>query len=91
MRRQKQKQKRTKRYYITLIITVLSCLVVLTSCDAITAQRISSDDFNPRSGGGFPGMDGGTNFNGGGRGMDRGSPRRNSTQGTTGGAGSGRQ
>jgi hypothetical protein len=78
---------RTKRACTALIITVLSCSLLLTSCDAITAQNITSADFSSRSGR-SPGMNGGTNFNGGGRGMERGSPRRNSTQGTDGGAGS---
>ncbi|MEK3702459.1 hypothetical protein NYE33_36305 [Paenibacillus sp. FSL R10-2199] len=80
----------TKRIRITLLIAVLSCSLVLTSCEAITAQKISSDDFNSRSGG-FPGMNGGTNFNGGGRGMDRGGTRRGGSQGTDRGTGSSQQ
>lgn len=78
-----------KRSFITLMIAVLSCLLVLTSCDAITAQTITSTDFNSRSGG-FPGMNGngGKSFNGGGRGMDGGGMRRGDSQGTDGGAGS---
>ncbi|KHL97308.1 hypothetical protein QW71_01850 [Paenibacillus sp. IHB B 3415] len=80
----------TKKFRITLLIAVLSCSLVLTSCDAITAQKISSDDFNSRSNG-FPGMNGGTNFNGGGRGGDRGGMRRGGSQGTDGGAGSSQQ
>ncbi|MEK3688880.1 hypothetical protein [Paenibacillus sp. FSL R10-2736] len=80
----------TKRIRITLLIAVLSCSLVLTSCEAITAQKISSDDFNSRSGG-FPGMNSGTNFNGGGRGMDRGGTRRGGSQGTDRGTGSSQQ
>jgi hypothetical protein len=80
----------TKRIRIILLIAVLSCSLVLTSCEAITAQKISSDDFNSRSGG-FPGMNGGTNFNGGGRGMDRGGTRRGGSQGTDRGTGSSQQ
>lgn len=90
MRFNNRHKSRTKKSCITLIITVLSCSLVLTSCEAITAQKISSDDFNSRSGG-FPGMNGGTNFNGGGRGMDRGGTRRGGSQGTDGGAGSSQQ
>lgn len=71
---------RNKKYYITLIISVLSCSLVLTSCEAITAQNITSADFNTRPGG-FPGMNGGTDFKDGGRGMDRGGPRRQGTHG----------
>ncbi|AIQ27544.1 hypothetical protein P40081_04495 [Paenibacillus sp. FSL P4-0081] len=80
----------TKKFRITLLIAVLSCSLVLTSCEAITAQKISSDDFNSRSGG-FPGMNGGTNFNGGGRGMDQGGTRRGGSQGTDRGTGSSQQ
>lgn len=66
---------RTKRYYITLMISVISCSLLLTSCEAITAQNITSADFNSRPGG-FPGMRGGTGSqDGGGRGMDRGGQR----------------
>ncbi|WP_238655509.1 hypothetical protein [Paenibacillus piscarius] len=71
---------RTKKYYITLIISLLSCSLVLTSCEAITAQNITSADFNSRPGG-FPGMNGGTGSKDGGRGMDRGGARRQGTQG----------
>lgn len=71
---------RNKKYYITLIISVLSCSLVLTSCEAITAQNITSEDLGSRSGG-FPGMNGGTGFKDGGRGMDRGGPRGQGTQG----------
>ncbi|WNS41467.1 hypothetical protein [Paenibacillus sp. MMS20-IR301] len=78
---------RSNLSFITLIVMLLSCSLLLTSCGAVTAQKISSSDFNSRSGG-FPGMNGGNNFNGGGQGMDRGSTRRNSSQGTEGRAGS---
>lgn len=77
----------TKKYYIPLIISMLSCSLLLTSCEAITAQNITSADFNSRPGG-FPGMNGGgTNFKDGGRGMDREGPGRRGTQGTDGRAG----
>jgi hypothetical protein len=80
---------RTKKSFTLLTIAVLSCSLVLTSCDAITAQTITSSDFNSRTGG-FPGMNGngGKSFNGGGRGMDGGGTRRGDSQGTDGGAGS---
>lgn len=81
---------RTKKLYITLILAVLGCSLVLTSCEAITAQNITSADFNSRVGG-FPGMNGNKNFNGGGRGTDGGTMRRNGTQGTDGGAVTGQQ
>ncbi|MEK3899150.1 MULTISPECIES: hypothetical protein [unclassified Paenibacillus] len=62
---------RNKKYYITLIISVLICSLLLTSCEAITAQNITSADFNSRPGG-FPGMNGGgANFRDGSRGMNR--------------------
>lgn len=76
---------RTKRY-LAMIIVVLSCSMVLVSCDAITAQKISSTDSGVRA-------DGGQGFNGG-RGKDGGSPRmkdgtrRNGSQGTDRGTGS---
>ncbi|MNV37266.1 hypothetical protein D3C71_1287790 [compost metagenome] len=82
---------RIKRY-ITLLIVVLSCSMVLISCDAITAQKISSTDSGSR-------VNGGQGFNGG-RGKDGGSSpgmnggtRRNGSQGTDGGVSgqSGRQ
>lgn len=83
---------RTRKLYIALIIAVISCSQVLTSCEAITAQNITSADFNSRVGG-FPGMNGNKNFNGGGggRGMDGGTMRRNGTQGTDRGTGTGQQ
>ncbi|MEK4853416.1 hypothetical protein NST04_26415 [Paenibacillus sp. FSL H7-0756] len=61
---------RTKKYYITLIISMLSCSLLLTSCEAVTAQNITSADFNSRPGG-FPGMNGGAGFRDGSRGMNR--------------------
>ena len=71
---------RTKKYYITLIISVLSCSLLLTSCEAITAQNITSEDFNSRPGG-FPGMNGGgTGFREGNRGMNREGPVRREMQ-----------
>jgi hypothetical protein len=67
---------RTKRV-LALLIAVLSCSIVLVSCEAITAQKISSTDsgskanggqgFNGgrgKNGGSFPGMNGGTRGNG---------------------------
>ncbi|MDF9845315.1 MULTISPECIES: hypothetical protein [unclassified Paenibacillus] len=81
---------RTRRS-TTLIIAVLSCSMVLTSCDAITAQTISSDG----SGSGSR-MNGGPGF-GGGRGTDGGFPgmnggmRRNGGQGSDRGGGQGGQ
>lgn len=57
---------RTKKYYITLIISMLSCSLLLTSCEAVTAQNITSADFNSRPGG-FPGMNGGAGFRDGSR------------------------
>lgn len=74
---------RTKRY-LALLIAVLSCSMVLVSCDAITAQKITSTDSGSRANGGqgftggrgkagsdFPDMNSGT--------------KRNSNQGTDGG------
>ncbi|HEY4432704.1 MAG TPA: hypothetical protein VGN87_16945 [Paenibacillus sp.] len=62
---------RTKRV-LALLIAVLSCSMVLVSCEAITAQKISSTDSGSRANGGqgytggrdkdgssFPGMNGG--------------------------------
>lgn len=75
---------RTKKYYITLIINMLSCSLLLTSCEAVTAQNITSADFNSRPGG-FPGMNGGgTNFKDGSRGMNREGPGRRGMQGPDG-------
>ncbi|MEK3875295.1 hypothetical protein [Paenibacillus sp. FSL M7-0420] len=71
---------RTKKYYITLIISMLSCSLLLTSCEAVTAQNITSADFNSRPGG-FPGLNGGgTNFKDGSRGMNREGPGRRGMQ-----------
>lgn len=75
---------RTKKYYITLIINMLSCSLLLTSCEAVTAQNITSADFNSRPGG-FPGMNGGgANFKDGSRGMNRKDPGRRGMQGPDG-------
>lgn len=41
---------RIKRY-LALLIVVLSCSMVLVSCDAITAQKISSTDSGSRANG----------------------------------------
>lgn len=58
---------------------VLSCSLLLTSCEAVTAQNITSADFNSRPGG-FPG----TNFKDGSRGMNREDPGRRGMQGPDG-------
>lgn len=49
---------RNKGYYITLIIVVLICSMMLISCEAITAQNITNTDSGSRVNGGR-GMDGG--------------------------------
>lgn len=41
---------RIKRYF-ALLIAVLSCSMVLVSCDAITAQKITSTDSGSRANG----------------------------------------
>lgn len=65
---------RNKRYYISLIIVVLSCSLMLISCDAITAQNIKNTDSGSKVTGG-PDMNGGTGRNGS-RGMDGGPSSR---------------
>lgn len=65
---------RNKRYYISLIIVVLSCSLMLISCDAITAQNITNTDSGSKVTGG-PDMNGGTGRNGS-RGMDGGPSSR---------------
>ncbi|WP_042204047.1 hypothetical protein [Paenibacillus camerounensis] len=72
------------RRYAAVIIAVLSCSMVLTSCDAISSQTISSDG----SGSG-PRMNGGQGF-GGGRGTDGGFPGMNGGMRRSGGQGSDR-
>ncbi|WP_379163082.1 hypothetical protein [Paenibacillus sp. sgz5001063] len=57
---------RTKRRDFAVLLVVLSCSMVLVSCDAITAQQITNTGSGSRMNG-FPGMNGGT-FKGGGRG-----------------------
>ncbi|CAH1222785.1 hypothetical protein PAECIP111892_05205 [Paenibacillus auburnensis] len=74
---------RTKRY-LALIIAVLSCSMVLVSCDAITAQKISSTDSSSRGNGG-QGFKGGRGMDGGGFPGMNGGARRSSGQGTDGG------
>lgn len=71
---------RTKRY-LALIIAVLSCSLVLVSCDAITAQKISSTDSGSRVGGG-QGFNGGRGKDGGGSPRMNDGARRNGSQGT---------
>ncbi|UQZ34866.1 hypothetical protein C2I18_15800 [Paenibacillus sp. PK3_47] len=72
---------RIDRYSSALIAALLGCSLMLASCDAITAQKITHTDSGSSRGGGMPGM-------GGGRGMDGSTPgmnggmRRNSIQGT---------
>ncbi|MNW61284.1 hypothetical protein D3C74_393290 [compost metagenome] len=70
----------TKRY-LALIIAVLSCSMVLVSCDAITAQKISSTDSGSRANGG-QGFNGGRGMDGGGFPGMNGGTRRNGSQGT---------
>jgi predicted small secreted protein len=72
---------RFKRSSTVLIITLLGCSLVLASCDAITAQKISPTDSGSSRGGGMPGMGGGRGMDGGTPGMD-GGMRRNGSQGT---------
>ncbi|WP_019913535.1 hypothetical protein [Paenibacillus sp. HW567] len=79
---------RTKRGYISLLIVVLACSMVLASCEAITAQKITDSDSGSRMNG-FPGRNGGMNFNGGGRGMDGGGPGMNGRTQRNGGQGQG--
>lgn len=81
---------RTRRTYLFLLFLVLSCSMVLVSCEAITTQQIPSKDSGSRMNG-FPGMNGGKNFNGGGRGNGgfpgmNGRTQRNGGQGTDGGS-----
>ncbi|AIQ15932.1 hypothetical protein H70357_03910 [Paenibacillus sp. FSL H7-0357] len=80
---------RTKRYSIFLLAAVLGCSLVLTSCEAITAQKITKTDSGLRMNG-FPGVNGGTDRGGGGQGIKGGGPGRSGSQGTDGGQG-GRQ
>ncbi|WP_054943829.1 hypothetical protein [Paenibacillus ihuae] len=76
---------RTKRY-LALIIAVLSCSMVLVSCDAVTAQKISSTDSGSRGNGG-QGFNGGRGMDGGGFPGMNGGARGNGGQGTDGGGG----
>ncbi|WP_025705293.1 hypothetical protein [Paenibacillus graminis] len=62
---------RTPKGYISLLAAVLSCSMLLASCDAITSQKITDTDSGSRMNG-FPGRNGGMNFNGGGRGNGNG-------------------
>ncbi len=79
---------RTKRYF-ALLIAVLSCSMVLVSCDAITAQKISSTDSGSRGNGG-QGFTGGRGMDGGGFPGMNGGTRRNGSPGTDGGGPLGR-
>lgn len=74
---------RTKRYSMALMIALLGCSLVLSSCDAITAQKISTTDSGSFRGGGMPGMSGGRGTDGGTPGMN-GGMRRNGSPGTDG-------
>lgn len=44
---------RSKRYGFILIIVMLSCSLVLASCEAITAQAITQSDASARGNGGL--------------------------------------
>ncbi|WP_313637076.1 glycosyltransferase family 39 protein [Paenibacillus sp.] len=76
---------RTKRF-LALIIAVLSCSMVLVSCEAITAQKILSTYSGSRANGGQGFTDGRAKDGGGSPGMNGGT-RRNGSQGTDGGSG----
>lgn len=75
----------TKRY-LALLIVVLSCSMMLVSCDAITAQKISSTDSGSRGSGG-QGFNGGRGKDGGGFPRTNDGTRRNGSKGTDGSAG----
>ncbi|KWX72212.1 hypothetical protein AMQ84_26400 [Paenibacillus riograndensis] len=84
---------RTPKSYISLLTAVLSCSMLLSSCDAITSQKITDTDPGSRMNG-LPGRNGGTDFNGGGRGNGNGGfpgmnggMQRNGGQGRDGGQG----
>ncbi|MEK4877288.1 MULTISPECIES: hypothetical protein [Paenibacillus] len=78
---------RTKRYF-ALLIAVLSCSMVLVSCDAITAQKITSTDSGSRANGG-QGFTGGRGKDGGGSPGMNGGTRRNGNPGIDGGGAQG--
>jgi uncharacterized membrane protein len=78
---------RIKRYF-ALLIAVLSCSMVFVSCDAITAQKITSTDSGSRANGG-QGFTGGRGKDGGGSPNMNGGARRNGNPGTDGGGAQG--
>lgn len=51
---------------------LIGCSVLLTACDAITAQNIERTGASGQGMNGFPGMNGGGGIDGGGQGMNRG-------------------
>lgn len=73
---------------LALIIVMLSCCMVLVSCEAITAQKISSTDSGTRGSGG-QGFTGGRGKNGGRFPDMGGGMRRNGGQGAEDGGTSG--
>jgi hypothetical protein len=69
-----------KVYYTLLIMILLSCPILLASCDAITAQNIPNTGSIPGINGG-PGMKGGPGING--VPGTRGAPRTRGSAGNT--------
>lgn len=77
---------RTKRTLIFLIAAVLGCSLILTSCEAITAQKITKTDSGSKMNG-FPGGNGSMNQREGGRGGNGRTPGRSGIPGMDGGQG----
>ncbi|ANY65601.1 hypothetical protein BBD42_03355 [Paenibacillus sp. BIHB 4019] len=76
---------RSTRYGFALILVMLSCSLVLASCETITAQAITQSDTGSRGNGGagmnvrpdtngMPGIDGGSMGRNGGQGRGGGRP-----------------
>ncbi|MEN1989615.1 hypothetical protein [Paenibacillus hubeiensis] len=63
---------RSKALFTLLISALIGCSVLLTACDAITAQNIERTGAPGQGMNGFPGMNGGGGIDGGGQGMSRG-------------------